>query len=364
MPRIVSLTHSLRRRAVFALLALMAFVPLGVTDVRAELRLQIPDETFGPPFYARIEFPSVDPAIVPNNGEWAAIVIYRQVDCIPESFNLLEVFDVPAAFGCPLNSIGGHEVWQNAPGVDPAPIRSRLVGLGPVPVWFVRHAEFLDAIEDGALTLAELRAMPSLREGTTDFYDELLRPSQSNERPLLHIQAQGGFVDGSRFRLTWTLSRPPGSDTNATRTRIEFIGADAPQSEPPLSFPFSGSWFDPAVPGQGLGIHPIRGQDRLFVTWYTYGGDGQPTWYALDTCVQPDGGSCDNDGFDGLRAELVVLQSAGGALNEPLDLVLNPVGSMTIDFTGCTTASASYELDGETGSMELVALVPVDACID
>jgi hypothetical protein len=364
MPRTVSLSHSLRRRAVFTLLALMVLMPLGVADVRAELRLQIPDQTFGPPFYARIEFASVDPAIVPNNGEWAAIVIYRQEHCIPEHFNLLEVFDAPAAFGCPLNSIGGYEVWQNAPGVDPAPIHSRLVGQGPVPVWFVRHAEFQDAIDDGVLTLAELRALPSLREGATDFYDELLRPSQINERPLLHIQAQGRFTDGSRFRLLWTLSRPPGSESNATRTRIEFIGADAPESLPPLTFPVSGSWFDPAVPGQGLGIHPVRGQDRVFATWYTYGSDEQPTWYAMDTCVQPDGGSCDDGGFDGLRAELVVYRSDGGTLNEPGDLVLNPVGSMTIDFTGCTTANASYEVDGATGSMELVALIPVDACID
>ncbi|HRQ63291.1 MAG TPA: hypothetical protein PKZ76_00245 [Xanthomonadaceae bacterium] len=351
-------------RRPLGLLGLLAIILPGVDGARAELRLSIPDETVGPPFYMRIEFPSVDPQIVPHNHEWAAIVVYRQESCVPENFNLLDVFDVPGAFSCPLNGLGGFELWQNAPGVDPAPVHSRLTGNGAVPVWFVRHAEFLAAISDGHLTIGELRGLESLRTGQADFYDELLRPSQSNEQPLLHIHARGSFEDGARFRLQWTLSREAGADSNTSRTRIEFLGAGATADEPPLVFPFTGSWFDPDVPGQGLGLHPVRGEDRLFATWYTYDESGQPTWYILDSCAEPGTTECSGVAFDGLRAELAVASSAGGIFGQAGPFELLPAGRMVIEFTGCTTAVADYEVNGRVGSMNLRALVPVDVCRD
>lgn len=351
-------------RGIPVVLGLLALLLPGIHGAQAELRLTIPDQTFGPPFYARIEFPAVDAQVVPHNHEWAAIVMYRQESCVPADFNLLTVFDAPAAFSCPLNSIGGFELWQNAPGVDPAPVHSRLTGTGPVPIWFVRHGEFLDAISDGSLTIGELRALPSLRIGQTDFYDELLRPSQSNESPLLHIHARGSFEDGGRFRLQWTLSRPTGATQNTSRTSIEFLGALAPADEAPLAFPFTGSWYDPDAPGQGLALHPVRGEDRVFATWYTYDADGRPTWYALDSCAEAGSTECTRVGFDGLRAELAVGESVGGTFGQPGPVQLLPVGSMTLDFTGCTTAVAHYEVNGIVGAMNLHALVPVDDCRD
>ena len=320
----------------------------------AELRLQIPDQTFGPPFYARIEFGSVDAEFVPNNGEWAAIVLYRQISCIPGDFNLLNVFDVPRAFSCPLNDIGGYETWTNAPGADSAPAYSRLIGRSLVPVLFVRHAEFLAAIADGVLTLPELRALPSARIGNAEYYNELLRPSQSNASPLLHITAHGRFADGSGFRLRWTLSRPSGSNVNVARTRIELIGVKAPLGATLQPTPFGGMWSDPTKPGQGLTVLPVPGEDRLVGIWNTYSG-GKPVWYLIDT---------GNNGFDGLRAIFDVYQSSGGELNQAQPFAMQVIGRLQIDFADCTRAEAQFVLGTASGVITLNSLIAAEACID
>jgi len=317
---------------------------------RAELRLEIPTQTFGPPFYARIEFASVDPALVPNNGEWAAVVLYRQLNCIPDTFNLLQVFDAPRAFSCPLNDIGGYEVWTNAPGVDPAPAWSRLIGRSSVPVLFVRHTEFVAAVADGVLTLPELRALPSARMGNASQYNELLRPSQSNATPLLHITAQGRFADNSGFRLRWTLSRAPGAAVNRARTRIELIGPNTPLGQTLQPAPFGGIWFDPASPGQGLTLLPVSGVDRVVGVWSTYAG-GVPVRYDIDTGA---------NGFDGLRAVFNVTRSLGGA--PPFQL--QTIGRLQIDFDDCTRSRATFQLGGTSGSLNLRMLLPAESCFD
>lgn len=341
-----------RASAVFAT-ALFAWAMM-CGSASAELRLQIPEQTFGPPFYARIEFASVDAGIVPNNGEWAAIVLYRQLNCIPGDFNLLTVFDAPRAFGCPLNDIGGYEVWTNAPGADPAPAYSRLIGRSLVPVLFVRHAEFVGAIADGVLTLPELRALPSARIGNAEYYNELLRPSQSNANPLLHITAHGRFADGSGFRLRWTLSRPSGSDVNVARTRIELIGAKSPLGATLQPAPFGGMWSDPAKAGQGVTLLPVPGEDRLVGTWNTYAG-GKPVWYLIDT---------GSNGFDGLRAIFDVYQSSGGELNQAQPFSMQGVGRLQIDFFDCNRADSQFALGTQSGAMSLKMLIAAESCFD
>jgi len=340
----------LRRQLGTALFACIAMA--GVAQ--AELRLEIPGQTSGPPFYARIEFASVDPALVPNNGEWAAVVLYRQLSCVPATFNLLQVFDVPRAFSCPLNDMGGYEVYQNAPGVDPAPIWSRLIGRSNVPVLFVRHTEFVAAAADGVLTLPELRALPSAKMGSASQYSELLRPSQSNVAPLLHITAQGRFADESGFRLRWTLSRAPGAVANRSLTRIEMIGPRVPLGQPLQPFPFGGFWHDATTQGQGIKLLPVRGSDRLHGLWATYAG-GVPVWYHIDTGA---------NGFDGLRAVFNVTRSTGGILNQARPFQLEPIGRLQIDFDDCNRARATYELGALSGAMSLTSLLPAESCFD
>jgi hypothetical protein len=173
---------------------------LLTTAAEAQVRLSVPAEDPGPPFYTVLE-----QAFVPHTDQWAAITFLRQPDCVPDDFNLLNLFDVPAAFGCPL-TIQGHVIYRNAPPpVDEAPIQVNLHGLGAVPIWFVSWPELQLALADNVLTVPELLALPSLQIGFANFFKETQHPG--NERPQgvgngkIEITARGTLTDGRTFQF-------------------------------------------------------------------------------------------------------------------------------------------------------------------
>lgn len=134
-------------------------------------------------------------------------------------------------------------------------------------------------------------------------------------------------------------------------------------TQTPVDDRYSGHWFNPETPGQGLGIHPVPSQNRLFATWYTF-DDGVPVWYALDTCATPGSVQCNTVGFDGETAVFSIAQVTGGSFNEPGGTQTTAVGSLTVEFTSCTTANASFELNDSSGSFELFNLTPLISCND
>ena len=72
--------------------------------------------------------------------EWTAWIFYRPQQCIPADFNLLAFFDPPRVFGCGPMTMDGFAVFENGPGIDPAPLLARAEGQGAVPIWFCAHA--------------------------------------------------------------------------------------------------------------------------------------------------------------------------------------------------------------------------------
>ncbi len=153
-----------------------------------------PTET---PFYAR----DVD------GPRWTPVVFYRPPACVPESFNLVQFFDVPGAFGCGPMTMHQVAVWTSGPGIDPAPLRADSWGWGAVPIWFVRTRDFRKANADGVTAMAELRALKPLL-GTAHWYREILQPVETAEINLLKVRARGTLEDGRSFRLrvyvNWT----------------------------------------------------------------------------------------------------------------------------------------------------------------
>jgi hypothetical protein len=171
----------------------------------AAVRVEFPEENPGPPFDARI-----DPIGVIQDGTWAAIVFYRSPNCVPATFNLLDFFDAPRAFDCPL-TVRGFLIWKNGPPpVDSAPIQSHITGAGAVPIWFVQWSELQSALMDNVITVPELWAMKSLRVGSASFFHESLRPIGGGKRSSLQIVAQGMLQDGKSFQVeaTATESQP------------------------------------------------------------------------------------------------------------------------------------------------------------
>lgn len=189
------------RLVVALVIAALAVGLLPVGAATAKVRLAFPEEAPGPPFYARIST-----AGAPQTEQWAAIVFYRDPSCVPASFNLLQSFDIPRVFGCPL-AIEGFEIWENGPGQDPGPIQVKSRGLGAVPVWFVSPAELAAAMADGVLTIGELSTLPSLQVGTADRFQEVLHPFQAAKHGKLTMTAFGTLSDGRAFQLQVSASR-------------------------------------------------------------------------------------------------------------------------------------------------------------
>lgn len=158
----------------------------------------------GMPFYARVE---LLPPFVFNDGEWAAVVFYRDPGCVPTDFNLISVFDVPGAFTCP-HTVRGTSLWNGAPFAG-APRHINIEGNGAVPVWFVPwEAVRARAKADGVLTVADLSAIDGLLVGHADRYTETLHPHPDpalggggHPNPKMIIDATGQLGDGRDFKL-------------------------------------------------------------------------------------------------------------------------------------------------------------------
>ena len=158
----------------------------------------------GMPFYARVE---LLPPYVFNDGDWAAIVFYRDPGCVPTDFNLILTFDVPGAFTCP-HTVSGRSLWNGAPFAG-APRHVNIEGNGAVPVWFVPWEAVRDqAKADGLLTVADLSAIDGLLVGYADRYTETLHPHPDpafggggHPNPKMIIDATGQLGDGRDFKL-------------------------------------------------------------------------------------------------------------------------------------------------------------------
>lgn len=184
-----------------------------------------------PPFYARI---SVNPSLgldqeIFHNDQWAAIPFYRDIECIPADFNLLQMIDLTPdpiyglrPFGCAL-AVEGFELWKNAPGIDPAPIHSRLRGIDAVEIWFVSWPALLSEVQDGQLTIGELAAMTSLRRGTATLFSETLHPLGPAHAHNIALEALGYTDDGARFLFHVAAAVPGGVCCSSDAKQQEVI---------------------------------------------------------------------------------------------------------------------------------------------
>lgn len=163
------------------------------------VRKAIPTEDPGPPFYARVT--TILSQFFHDDG-WLAIPFYRAPSCVPDGFNMLDLFDFPTgptdpgAFACPLLMDGFLLTEPDAP-----PTRfPRLVEMtgDAVPFWFVRWTDFRDAMQDGVVTMEELASLEPLK-GTAARYHETLRPREGDHT--IVIDAAGTLDDGRRFRV-------------------------------------------------------------------------------------------------------------------------------------------------------------------
>lgn len=161
------------------------------------------------PFYARIERGEIL-----HTEEWAFVVFYRPPECVRADFNLLNFFDIPAAFACQPPTTDGFVIIADS---ADTPLQSKLHGLGAVPVWFVRWPELSAAIADDVLTITELGGLPSLMTGSASFYTETLHPYGGAQVSKLTLVGAGTLEDGRSFRIQANMQ-----ERTVTVVHIEF----------------------------------------------------------------------------------------------------------------------------------------------
>ncbi len=153
----------------------------------------------GPPIYAQISYSSDLGWEIYHTDEWAAIPFYRDPGCVPQDFNLLQMFNPPVAFDCPL-AVRGFEIWAS----EPPPIKMKTWGLGAVSIYFVKWPKLQEAVDDFELTMAELNALVASGDaliGTASFFEGELHPSGGTAVPHIQISAYGRLADNRRFQF-------------------------------------------------------------------------------------------------------------------------------------------------------------------
>lgn len=191
-------------------ISFMLAAPLQAQPVQ----LDFPSASPGIPGYARIHISEIETGNVgnvPRDGEWVAVVFYRDPDCIPLDFDLGQFFHFPGpggpgAFGCQLLT-EGMELWANGPDMgDMAPVYMRARNAVPdLPIWFIDRDEFDQELADGSVFINDLVALPSLIRARAWWFEEYINPTGGAADPALSLRANGRLESGGRFSLEWHL---------------------------------------------------------------------------------------------------------------------------------------------------------------
>ena len=113
----------------------------------------------------------------------------------------------------------------------------------------------------------------------------------------------------------------------------------------------NGAWYDPNTNGQGFMISVQESKGTVFLAWFTY-----ETWTYENAFKDPELATIGDakqrwltaEGpYDGNSAELVVLSSGGGLFDQAIPApVLQPVGSISLQFEDCAYGTVRYDLPG------------------
>ncbi len=116
----------------------------------------------------------------------------------------------------------------------------------------------------------------------------------------------------------------------------------------------NGSWYDPAVPGQGLLLEVYSDPDWVFLTWFSFAHSAPPgrlAWWTADG--PPLAG----------RVELQLHETTGGVFARPSVAQTEAVGAAVFTWLDCNHAVFDFVFDdGPSGRIELVRLTRTSSC--
>lgn len=173
------------------------------------------------------------------------------------------------------------------------------------------------------------------------------------------------FSDCNNGTMTYsfTSGSPPEQDIPLTRLGANVSCQPGGAATPPPSSLLSGAWYNPSTSGQGFvfDVNPV--QQNFFGAWYTYATNGaaisgaaSQRWYSLQTTL-PAGAR---------TVGATIYASSGGVFNNPAHVTTTAVGSGTLTFQSCSTATLAYtftagENNGRSGTIALQRATPTPA---
>lgn len=183
-------------------LAVAVAASLSTGAVAAPNVLQrMPEEHPGAPFYSIVSIsPETGELNYPHTDVWGAAPFERDPACVPADFNLLSLWNPPAAFFCPL-VVSGQALFEDA-GPPPQGLVFSHVSGEDVPVVFAHWDEIEAEIADGVMTLDDLLLLPSAVIGLADHYTNMAtRGPLPDQQVMFKVEASGVLEDGRLFRL-------------------------------------------------------------------------------------------------------------------------------------------------------------------
>lgn len=125
------------------------------------------------------------------------------------------------------------------------------------------------------------------------------------------------------------------------------------QAPPPFAIDISrealtGLWWKQDEPGWGMALTQQR--STIFVTWYSYGEAGNPTWYAMSSCAVA-GNACEGE---------IYRVRGGTPLTVPWNgagRVVTTVGRGRLEFSDENTGAFSFTVDGRAARREIARQV-------
>lgn len=139
---------------------------------------------------------------------------------------------------------------------------------------------------------------------------------------------------------------------------------------PEASFVLNGGltdvWYNPATSGQGFFIAVYEKSVSVFLSWLTFDADPPDPEVTAHLGAACQRWLTAQGNYDGAVAELVVYSASGGVFDAaPPVPVLEPIGSMVLQFDDCHSGMVSYDLPelGESGSIPIQRVASDNAAV-
>jgi len=164
-------------------------------------------------------------------------------------------------------------------------------------------------------------------------------------------------------QLTYSFSDGSGRSGTIPLTRLTQNMTCSTTAARPTNpdFALSGNWFDAATSGQGITVEVNPNSNTLFLAWYTYAPGGASAGAAGERWYTASGNY-----VAGSRSVAVqIYETTGGKFDDPAAVPRSvPVGTGTMAFQNCSSATLSYNFaggssSGKSGTINMTRIGPV-----